>query len=90
MSLSISTLVKGSADILLRCKIVLDLQKHRQLLHTAEMMMRTTTVSLPLAQFNFHLTHLFFSPCSFRIGYIIRDDWKGDSKISDADRQGKY
>ena len=21
-------------------------------------------------------------------GYIIRDDWKGDSKISDADRQG--
>ena len=26
---------------------------------------------------------------SFYKGYIIRDDWKGDSKISDADRQGK-
>ena len=25
---------------------------------------------------------------SFYVGYIIRDDWKGDSKISDADRQG--
>lgn len=24
------------------------------------------------------------------LGYIIRDDWKGDSKISDADRQGKF
>ena len=23
------------------------------------------------------------------IGYIIREDWTGDSKISDADRKGK-
>ena len=27
---------------------------------------------------------------SFYEGYIIRDDWKGDSKISDADRQGNW
>ena len=32
---------------------------------------------------------LRFECYSFYEGYIIRDDWKGDSKISDADRQGK-
>ena len=31
---------------------------------------------------------LKFECYNFYAGYIIRDDWKGDSKISDADRQG--
>lgn len=38
-------------------------------------------------------TYLFvylYVVAAVSLGYIIRDDWKGDSKISDADRQGKF
>ena len=38
-------------------------------------------------------TYLFiylYVVAAVSLGYIIRDDWNGDSKISDADRQGKF
>ena len=44
-----------------------------------------------ITNFDFLITNFDFmiTNFDFLIGFIVRDDWTGDSKISDADRQGR-